>query len=91
MPGIENLAPDRTDTSSGSSASPSLLPHARSRVDRCSSTSSAARLAGAGGQVGAARFRADGEARWHGQPQLHHLGQVGALAPEQVLLVLVSF
>ena len=36
MPGIENTAPDRTDTSSGSRPSPSRLPTRCSRVARCS-------------------------------------------------------
>ena len=34
IPGIENLAPDRTLTSSGSAASPSLRPIAASRLAR---------------------------------------------------------
>ncbi len=40
IPGMENFAPERTDTSSGSSGSPSVLPMAFSRVARCPSTSS---------------------------------------------------
>ena len=41
MPGIENLAPDRTLTSSGSSWSPRVLPIACSSPVRCSVTSAA--------------------------------------------------
>ena len=40
IPGIENLAPDRTLTSSGSAASPSLRPIACFQLARCSVTSS---------------------------------------------------
>ena len=39
IPGIENFAPERTETSSGSSESPRRLPMAFSRPWRCSSTS----------------------------------------------------
>jgi hypothetical protein len=39
IPGIENFAPDRTDTSSGSAGSPSFFPRAASRAVRCSATS----------------------------------------------------
>ena len=41
IPGIENLAPDRTLTSSGSSPSPRFLPMACSSRGRCSVTSAA--------------------------------------------------
>ncbi len=40
MPGIENAAPDRTDTSSGSTGSPSRFPVLPSRTARASATSS---------------------------------------------------
>ncbi len=40
MPGMENFAPERTETSSGSSAWPSFLPIFRSRASRCALTSS---------------------------------------------------
>ncbi len=39
MPGMENLAPERTDTSRGSVASPICLPMAFSRRARASATS----------------------------------------------------
>ena len=41
-------------------------------------------------QVGPTRLRRDREPGRHRQPQLHHLRQVRALAPEKVLLVLVA-
>ena len=41
IPGIETAAPDRTDTSSGSSLEPKRLPVASSSLRTCSSTSSA--------------------------------------------------
>jgi hypothetical protein len=34
IPGIENFAPDRTDTNSGSSGSPSFFPRAASSAAR---------------------------------------------------------
>ena len=40
MPGIENLAPERTLTSSGSAGSPRRLPIVDSSVARCSPASS---------------------------------------------------
>jgi hypothetical protein len=39
IPGIENFAPERTDTSSGSSGAPSARPIAFSSATRCSVTS----------------------------------------------------
>ena len=39
MPGIENFAPERTETSSGSSVWPSFLPICASSAARCSLTS----------------------------------------------------
>ena len=41
IPGIENFAPERTDTSSGSCASPSFLPRACSSAAMCSAISTA--------------------------------------------------
>ena len=40
MPGMENFAPERTETSSGLSAWPSFLPIVASRASRCALTSS---------------------------------------------------
>ena len=39
MPGIENFAPERTDTSSGLSVEPSVAPAAFSSFFRCSAIS----------------------------------------------------
>jgi hypothetical protein len=44
----------------------------------------------AGGEVGAARLGGDREPGRHRQPEPRHLGEVGALAAEQLLLVLVA-
>ena len=52
IPGIENFAPDRTDTSSGSSGSPSFFPRAASSAARCSATSAS----NPAGTVPAARY-----------------------------------
>ena len=64
IPGIENFAPERTATSSGSSASPSRRPIASSSAARCSSTSSARPSGSSPGlEVGAAGLGGDREAR----------------------------
>ena len=96
IPGMEDAAPERTETSSGSSAWPSFLPMLSRARSRCSVISSA-RPSGSRsprrlrrGEVGAARLGGDGEPRRDRQTQVGHLGQVGALAPQQVLLVLVA-
>ena len=91
IPGIENFAPDRTDTSSGSSGSPSFLPRAASSAARCSATSASS----PSGAAPCARYARHASVEivnpgGHGQAQLHHLRQVRALAAEQVLLVLVA-
>jgi hypothetical protein len=41
-------------------------------------------------EVGPAGLRRDRETRWHGEPEVGHLGEVGALAAEEILLVLVA-
>ncbi len=92
MPGIENFAPDRTATSSGSSACPRLLAHGvleRRKVvgDLGCEPDRHPPL----GEVLAAGVGADDEARWHRQAEAGHLGEVRALAAQQVLLVLVAF
>jgi hypothetical protein len=40
IPGIENAAPERTDTRRGSASSPSFLPISTSRAARAAATSS---------------------------------------------------
>ena len=91
IPGIDAAAPERTDTSSGSAGSPRVLPMAFSSAARCSLTwasSSGGRAAVL--QVVAAGVGGDREAGRDGQAQVGHLGEVRALAAEQVLLVLAA-
>ncbi len=88
MPGIDARAPERTDSSSGSAASPNVLPISCStKATPCSTSASISFervLLALLGEDGAG-LGADGEARGHGDAQAAHLGQVGALAAEQVL------
>src|SRR4030095_4152538 len=73
MPGIEARAPDRTDTRTGCSASPKRLPTAFSTRASASAT---------------CFFRRGGEEWWaggHVTPEAGHLGEVRALAAEEVL------
>ena len=87
MPGIDSRAPERTDTSSGSSASPSRLPAAVSSRASASSTCSS-RPSGSAAvlHVEDARLGRDREARGHalGAEDARHLGDVRALAAEQI-------
>ena len=93
MPGIEAAAPERTETSSGFLSSPNFLPsflfqhgdvladfvHQARRAASCRSCSSGRRLGG------------DGEAGGHRQADAGHVGQVGAFAAEELLLLAVAF
>ena len=93
MPGIENLAPERTETSSGLSGSPKPLPE-RASTSCIASRTSSQRPVGqllAGREVVVAGFGRDGEARRGRQAGEGHLGQAGALAAEQVLHGAVAF
>ena len=86
MPGIEARAPERTETSSGLSASPKRLPvsvsdAASARPPRLQRRPDSA-LVGVEVRAG---LGGDGEAGRHRQAERRHLGQVGALAAEQVL------
>ena len=88
MPGIEARAPERTDSSSGSAASPKRLAHllldeghALQHLGLDQLQHGVLALFGEHG----AGLGADGEAGRHGDAQAAHLGQVGALAAEQVL------
>ena len=82
MPGIENLAPDRTDTSSGFSVDPSVAPAAFSSLFRCSCDLAIDR----GGNlavllvVDVADVGGDREAGRHRQAGVGHLGETRALA-----------
>ena len=85
IPGIEIAAPERTETSSGSSESPKRLPVF---------SSSRAHVLGhlvlepvgqvARGQVGAAGVGRDREPGRHRQAHQRHLGEPDALAAEQL-------
>ena len=92
IPGIENGAPDRTETSSGSEAAPSCLPIFGSSASRAAATSSIRPVGQrvAAGHVGVARLGRDREAGRHRQAEDGHLGEVGALAAEQELLLLAA-
>ena len=86
MPGIEARAPERTETSSGFFGSPSLAP-----IDFFDLGERGGDLGLQLGRVGVvllvvvgADLGGDGEARRHRQPEARHLGQIGALAAEQV-------
>ena len=92
MPGMENFAPDRTLTSSGSAGSPSFLPMAFSRSARWLGdlvVEAVGRRAVL--EVIAARVRGDDEAGRDGQAEIGHLGEVRALATKEVFEVLVTF
>ena len=89
MPGIEARAPERTDTSSGEVTSPKrgadrLADLGERRLDLLLE---AVRQLAAVGVVGGADLGGDGEARRHRQAEARHLGEVGALAAQQVLHV----
>ena len=86
MPGIENLAPERTDTSErvgGIAEALAGLP--LDLVDRLQHVvPQPLGQALAGREVVVAGLGRDGEARRHRQPGVGHLGEPGALAAEQV-------
>ena len=88
IPGIENLAPERTLTSSGSVGIAEAAAHLRLELgdlggDLVVEAGRPARL-----HVGPAGVGGDREARRHRQLQhAGHLGQVGALAAEEVLVL----
>src|SRR5579859_6605082 len=91
MPGMENLAPERQETSNGLAGSPKVLAVSfsicRSDVRVCShmpagNCSPAARCI--------ASLGADDEAGWYRQTKAGHFGQVGALAAQQVAHLAVA-
>ena len=87
MPGIEARAPERTETSSGLAGRRSACRPACSTWRRCRGDLGAQRRRVAPPvrvEVGA-HFGGDGEARRHRQAEAGHLGEVGALAAEQIL------
>ncbi len=88
IPGIENFAPERTLTSSGSFASPSVRPIFFSSFVTCFADLVGQPAGPAAVHVRTARIGGDGEPGRHRQPQHRgHLGEVGALAPQQILHV----
>ena len=93
MPGIENLAPERTDTSSGFCGVAEALAgaslHLAHRVQHVVPEAGRQRLAV--GEVVVAGFRGDGESGRRRQTREGHLGEAGALAAEQVLHGAVAF
>ena len=86
MPGIDTRAPERTETSSGLAASPKLLPVACSiwAMPSRDLAAQAVREALALLVIKRAHLGRDGEAGRHRQADRRHLGEVGALAAEQV-------
>ena len=88
IPGIENLAPERTLTSSGSAGSPSLRPIVFSSLATLLGDLVVEPVRPAAVHVRPAGVGGDREPGRHRQPEhAGHLGEVGALAAEQVLLL----
>ena len=86
IPGIEIAAPERTETSSGSAASPKRLPvfsssrpHVLGDLGRRGPSGRSPRR-----HVGAAGVGRDREAGRDGQPERGHLGEADPLAAEQL-------
>ena len=86
MPGMENLAPERTDTSSGSAGVADGLAHGLLEPGAGAGHLGVEALGPAAGHVGAAGVGRDGEPGRHRELEYRrHLGQVGALATQEVL------
>ena len=87
IPGIENFAPDRTETSSGFVVEPNCAPATRSSLRTCAIISSSMACGSFRPVVvpEVARRRGDRETRRHRQAGVGHLRQAGTLASEQVL------
>ena len=89
IPGIENFAPERTETSSGLSVDPSVAPAAFSSFLTCSSIS---RSMAAGIfcfllVVDVADLGGDRESGRHRQPGVGHLGEAGPLPPSRSFML----
>ena len=87
MPGMENLAPERTETRSGLFGSPKPLPVSASTLldGRQDVVPEPGRELLAGAEVVVAGLGGDGEAGGSRQARVGHLGQAGTLAAQQVL------
>ena len=86
MPGMETRAPERTETSSGLWASPNFSPTALLDEGE-GGLDLVLELGGVVAVIvveGGADLGGDGEAGGHRQVDAGHLGQVGALAAEEV-------
>ena len=85
MPGMENLAPLRQETSNGRAGSPKTLPLVFSTAFKAFSSwshmPSGKMLPGF--EIGIAGLGGDGKPRGHGHADAGHLGQVGALAAQE--------
>ena len=85
IPGIEIAAPERTETSSGSSVSPKRFPERSSSRATCSATSSSSPSGRSPVSiVRAAGVRRDREPGRHRQPEQRHLGEADPLAAEEL-------
>ena len=85
IPGIETAAPERTETSSGSSGSPNRLPVFSSSRATCPATSSSSPSGSSPlGHVRAAGVGRDREPGRDGQAHQRHLGEPDPLAAEQL-------
>jgi hypothetical protein len=91
MPGMDRAEPERTDTSSGLSRPPKVLPVLLHRGHVRDAPGPVRRRQGCGVQVGQAGLGGDHEAGRHVEADLGHLAQVGALAAEQPLVLAVAF
>ena len=85
IPGMEERAPERTETSSGSFGSPKRLPAVFSTRASASSTSRAHAVERRAPAVVRADRRVDREARRNRNPERRHLREARALAAERVL------
>ncbi len=93
MPGIENAAPDRTDTSNGFFASPNFLPTFFSISARAATTCSHMPSGNCLSLVvkSVAGFGGHDEPRRNGQAGAGHLAEAGAFAAEERFVIAVAF
>ena len=87
MPGIENFAPERTETRSGFEGSPSFFP-AASSILRSAFQNLVPHPVGkflSRAVVGVAGFGRDRESRGDRQPGISHLSQAGTFAAQKIL------